>query len=465
MHMKVYRSDARGLRLSLDTASSAEASEGRREMRLLKLYPDITYQEFKGFGGALTQAAADTFRRMTEPARRQLLEYLFDVERGLGYTCARVPIAACDFSDGNYSYCDREDAFPDGFSLERDEPLLTLIRRAREACPELWILASPWSPPAWMKTNGDMCRGGRLKPECRKLWAEYLLLYLRACAEKGIPVNCLTVQNEPHAVQTWESCCYTAREEADFLKQYLLPALERSEFRDVGLAVWDHNKDEVFERAREMFCDEELRAKISGIAFHWYSGDHFENVALCGEFFPEKELLFTEGCVELRAQNTAMAEKAEQAGRSEDAQTAPWEYAEFYAHDIIGNLLGGMTRSIDWNAFLDERGGPNHVGNYCSAPIICNPSTGRIFLQPSYWAIAHFSRFLTPGSRRIAMSRCRSDIEAAAFLRPDGKIVLTAMNPSERDAVLTLQVSGAATAEADLCVSARSIVTCVCEAP
>lgn len=460
MRIQVYRSNAQGLRMCADPVSETSRI-GSGTMHLFKVYPDITYQEFKGFGGALTQASANVFELMPEPARCEILKHLFDAEHGLGYTCARLPIGACDFSGGNYSYCDRQNAFPDDFSMERDRPMITLVNRARQICPDLWILASPWSPPAWMKTNGDMCHGGRLKPECRDFWAQYLLLYLRACAAEGIRVNCLTLQNEPHAVQTWESCCYTAEEEADFLKHHLLPTLENSEFREIGLAIWDHNKDEVFERAREIFRDAELRGKISGIAFHWYSGDHFENVALCRDFFPEKELLFTEGCVELRAKNTTMSEKAEQAGRSQDAQSSPWDYAEFYAHDIIGNLLSGMTRSIDWNAVLDERGGPNHVGNYCSAPIICNPGTGEIFLQPSYWAIAHFSRFITPGSKRIALSRCRSEIESVAFLRPDGKIVLTAMNPTGHDVPLTLEICGVQTVDADVCVCARSIVTCV----
>ncbi len=411
-------------------------TEGQ-EMHLLQVYSDIEEQRLDGFGGAFSQSAAQVYGRMDPQGQQRLLELLFSPKEGLAYNCGRIPIGACDFSDGNYAYYDAEDASFDRAALER-EPMLPLVREARRYCPELELIAAPWSPPAWMKTNGDMCHGGRLRPEARGAYARYLAQYVKTARELGLPITMLSVQNEPKAVQTWESCVYDAREEGSFIRDFLAPELKKWGLEDIGILLWDHNKERVFTRIREILEMEKMPDIIRGAAFHWYSGDHFENLALCRRFFPQLQLVFTEGCVELRATNTTVAEQAERLGRSQDAVRSPWGYGELYAHDIFGNLNAGMNRYLDWNLLLDQKGGPNHVDNFCSAPILCEPETGAIYLQPSYDYISHFSRFLPKGSIRVAISRYTSDIEATAARTPQGELVLIAMNAGDRSIPVTV---------------------------
>ena len=406
-------------------------------MRLLQVYTDIREQTFHGFGGAFTQAAADTFFAMDGQNQTRVLNLLFGAE-GLGYTCGRVAIGACDFSCGNYAYSSSEQAFPEDFSVACDEQgILPFLRLAKKRCPHLRLLASPWSPPAWMKTTKDMCHGGSLRPECYDAYANYLVLFLQAYARAGVPIEYLTVQNEPEAVQTWESCLYTAEQEQRFIRDHLVPALHRSGVT-CKLLIWDHNKEKAFIRAREIFSDPSVRNAVAGIAFHWYSGDHFENIGLCRRWYPEKELVFTEGCVELTAANTVMAMRATQGENAPTALCSGWRYGECYGHDIIGNLNAGMNWSLDWNLLLDEQGGPNHVGNYCSAPLIYDKVLGQLTVQPSYIFIAHLSRFIRPGAQRLACSRYTDALEMTSFLGPDGRVVVVVMNSGETSVPFTL---------------------------
>ena len=214
--------------------------------------PAIRYQEIEGFGGAFTEASALTYCKLPEERQAELLRAYFDPNHGLGYTLCRTHINSCDFSLGNYAY-DEVDGDIDlrHFSIDRDrQALIPLIQAAQQAAGrQIKLLASPWSPPAWMKTNGDMCHGGKLKPEYRDAWAAYLCRTIREYEHEGIAIWGLTVQNEPEAVQTWESCIYTAEEERDFVRDYLGPALAQNGLSDVRLLICDHNRDRMVERA------------------------------------------------------------------------------------------------------------------------------------------------------------------------------------------------------------------------
>lgn len=405
-------------------------------MQLLLVYRDLPYQEITGFGGALTQAAAQTYRCMSPDNRERFLKACYSAD-GLAYTLARMPIGSCDFSSGNYSYCDKPgDTALESFSLAPDEdallPFLEDIRAFRGASPA--ILASPWSPPAWMKSNGEMCHGGELLPEYYETWARYVVRFILACRERGLDIRAITVQNEPHAVQVWESCVYSAAQEQRLLRDFLRPALREAGLGGVKIIVWDHNKENVFSRAREIFSDPQARAAADGIGFHWYSGDHFENVGLCGRFFPEKELLFTEGCVEL----TAVSQTARE-GAPASPEQSPWEFGERYAHDMLGNFNNGMNAFLDWNVLLDEQGGPNHVGNYCGAPLIYDRGSGRLTFQPSYWMIRHFSACIPAGSRRVAHSCYHPALETAAFTAPDGCCSVVVLNRTNTGVPYTLK--------------------------
>lgn len=455
--IQVYQSckETRCMQRLNDLSFVPDAAE--TEMNLLLIYRDIPAQKVQGFGGAFTPASAVTFRAMNAACQQEILQLLFSPE-GLRYSCGRVAIGACDFSQGNYAYCESEDAAGLDFSIAKDEiDVLPFLRAAQEVCPTMVWMASPWSPPSWMKTNGQMCGGGKLRQEAYDAYAEYLVRFLREYRQAGIAVDYLTLQNEPKAVQRWESCVYTAKEEEKLLL-CVAEALKKADIQ-VKLVVWDHNKERVFSRAKEIFENKKAREATAGIAFHWYSGDHFENLSLCARFFPEMELIFTEGCVELTTTATTMAAKAALAG-TVDVENAPWEFGECYGHDILGNLNNGMHRFLDWNVLLDQQGGPNHVGNYCSAPLICDTETHCVHLQPSYYYIAHFSRFITPGAQCIATSRFTENVEMAAFLRADGETVVVLMNTQEQAVAVVLK-DVAADAVASLTLPAHSITTLV----
>lgn len=413
--------------------------ERGQEMQLLMVYSDIVYQEIKGFGGSFTQAAAYNYSKMNEVLQKEILESYFGKD-GLDYNLCRTHINSCDFSFGNFTYCEKEDNELKEFNINCDQDyLIPFIKTAMEYKKErIALLASPWSPPAWMKTNGDMLKGGKLKEEYYEVWANYFVKYINAYRDQGIDVDMVTIQNEPKAIQPWESCIYTNEDEKIFIRDYLYPAFQKANL-DVKIVIWDHNKEYCFERARHILADPKANEAVYGIAFHWYSGDHFENLRLCKELFPDKELIFTEGCVELTTTVTTMAAKANEAGGEIVATEAPWEFGECYAHDIMGNLNNGMSHYIDWNLLLDEQGGPNHVNNFCSAPIMCDTINQKLIYQPSYCFIGHMSKYIPIGSKRIAHSKYTSDLEVVTFITPDHKTIIVVMNQNDKEIELNIK--------------------------
>lgn len=412
------------------------------ENQLINIHENIEYQEIIGFGGAFTEAAAVTFYKLPLKTRKQILTSYFDNVNGIGYTIGRTHINSCDFACGNYAYVeDSKDVKLKSFSIARDEKaLIPLIKEAQKVAPKpLRLFASPWSPPAWMKTNNQMNLGGKLKPNCHRIWAEYIAKYIKTYAAEGIKLWGITVQNEPKAKQTWDSCVYTAEEERDFVKKYLGPVLWKSGLKNIKVFVWDHNKERIFERGQTIFSDKKASQYIAGIGFHWYSGDHFESLDLLHSHYPDKMLLFTEGC-----NGTATFDK--------------WDTGENYAHDIIGDLNHWTQGWTDWNLLLDEQGGPNHVGNFCNAPIIADTKTGKLRFQSSYYYIGHFSKFIVPGSRRIALSKFTDKLEVTSARRPDGKIVVVVLNRNDDDMAFKIRCKHGV---ASLTAAGHSIMTLV----
>jgi len=189
--------------------------------------PGHSFQSFIGIGGALTDASAETFYKLPAEKQKLFLNSYFSLENGIGYSLARTNIHSCDFSSGSYTYVEDGDKQLKSFSIAHDKQYrIPFIKRCIESAGgSLKLYVSPWSPPAWMKDNNDMLHGGKLLPEFYDSWAEYFVKYIHSYEKKGIPVWGLTVQNEPMAKQTWESCIYTAEEERDFIKNYLGPKL------------------------------------------------------------------------------------------------------------------------------------------------------------------------------------------------------------------------------------------------
>ncbi|MBN2355395.1 glycoside hydrolase family 30 protein [candidate division KSB1 bacterium] len=405
--------------------------------------PRRTFQTIVGIGGALTDASAETFAGLSEEKQQELLTAYFDAEKGIGYTLARTNIQSCDFSSGSYEYVERDDFSLNSFSIDHDKAFrIPFIKKAMAAADgHLTLYASPWSPPAWMKTNYNMLRGGKLKPDCAQAWAQCFVKFIQAYEAEGVPVWGISVQNEPMATQTWESCIYTAEEERDFVRNHLGPALHRAGLADKKLIIWDHNRDLIYQRASTVLHDPEAAQYVWGVGFHWYMQDAFENVKRVHEAFPQVNLIFTEGC------NYPYSTE----------HLIDWHWGENYGRSMVHDFNNGAVGWTDWNVLLDEQGGPNHVGNYCLAPVH-RTADGDLYYMNSFYYLGHFSKFVRPGAKRIISSSNRDRLLTTAFVNPDGRIAVIVLNLSGEAMPFKLWLAGRAAS----CESrAHSILTLV----
>jgi glucosylceramidase len=423
-HVIVYTTaDSTNLRLTVtDTLSFRELIQPVETQVCVFADPDKTFQTFLGIGGALTDASAETFFKMPQAKQDELMQAYFDTQKGIGYTLARTNINSCDFSSASYTYVTEGDKELKSFNIDHDLKFkIPLIKKAISAAGgKLTLFASPWSPPAFMKDNNNMLHGGKLKPEYFQPWADYYVKFVNAYEKAGIPVWGLTIQNEPMATQTWESCIYSANDERDFLKNFLGPTIQKSGLGDKKIIVWDHNRDLMVQRANVIFSDPEAAKYAWGMGFHWYEswsgGDKmFENVRIVHETYPDKNLMFTEGCPE--SFNPTMY--------------SSWKLGEAYGRSMINDFNNGTVGWTDWNILLDETGGPNHVGNFCFAPVHGDTKTGQLIYTNSYYYIGHISKFVRPGAKRIISSASRSQLLTTAFINEDGKVAVIVMNQSK----------------------------------
>ncbi|MBL7474097.1 glycoside hydrolase family 30 protein [Robertkochia sp. 1368] len=383
--------------------------------------PQKTFQEFLGIGGAITDASAEVFSTLSPAQQEKLLTALYGKD-GNAYNIIRTSIHSSDFGLGSHTYIEEGDAELKTFSIEKDkEKRIPMIKKAIDLVgDDLVFYASPWSPPAFMKTNNHMLRGGKLLPEYRQAWANYYVKFIEAYEAEGIPVWGLTVQNEPMAVQRWESCIYTAEEERDFVKDYLGPTLEKAGMGDKKIVVWDHNRDLITDRANTILEDPEAAKYVWGIGFHWYETwtgglPKYDNLKNINESFPSKNLLFTEGCQE---------------GFDPELMFY-WPNAERYGNSMINDFNSGVVGWTDWNVLLDERGGPNHVENFCFAPVHANTKTDELIFTPTYYYIGHFSRYIQPGAKRVSTTTSRSTLESTTFVNVDGSMATVVMNSTD----------------------------------
>ena len=411
--------------------------------------PGHSFQTMLGIGGALTDAAAETFAKLPKPRQQELLRAYYSPQDGIGYTLARTSIHSSDFSSGSYTYVADQDESLKTFSVKHDEQFrIPFIKQAMAAAGgQLTLYVSPWSPPAWMKDSGNMLRGGKLLPQYRQAWANYYVKFIKAYEQMGMPIWGLSVQNEPMATQKWESCIFTGEDERDFIKSYLGPTLAKSGLGGKKLIAWDHNRDLLFQRASTVLDDPEAAKYVWGIGYHWYetwtgSTMLFDNERRVHEAYPDKNLIFTEGCVE----------------DFQLARVGDWALGERYGNSMIGDFNAGTVGWTDWNVLLDETGGPNHVGNFCFAPIIADTKAGQLIYTNAYYYIGHFSKFIRPGAKRISASSNRDVLQTTAFRNPDGSVAVVVMNQTDKPQDYQLWMAGQA---AKTTAAAHSIMTLV----
>ena len=398
--------------------------------------PDKTFQSFLGIGGAITDASAEVFAKLSSDKQQEFLNAYYSQDKGIGYSLMRTTIHSSDFASGSYTYIKEGDTELKTFSIEHDRAFkIPLIKKATATTGGKMILyASPWSPPAFMKSNKGMLKGGTLLPEYFQSWATYYTKFVKAYEKEGIPIWGISIQNEPMAVQTWESCVFTAEAERDFLKNFLGPTMKKEGLGAKKIIVWDHNRDLMVQRANTIFGDPEAAKYAWGMGFHWYEtwaggSPMFDNVAKVHEAYPDKNLMFTEGCIEkFDAKNYQL-----------------WTNGERYGTSMINDFNNGTVGWTDWNILLDEKGGPNHVGNFCFAPIHADTNTGELIYTPSYYYIGHFSKFIRPEAKRVSTAVSRSSLLSTSFLNKDGKMVTVVMNQSEVTVIYNLCVGTQAT--------------------
>lgn len=416
MHITKYETNLSNSRY-LEETGSAEITDdlGNTESELIILYPEIKYQKIIGFGGAFTESSGYCFSKLSNEIKKQFLTDYFSHD-GINYSLCRTHIGSCDFCLDTYSYSNNETL--SDFSIERDKKyLIPLIKRAMELKPDIKLVATPWSPPAFMKDNNRLKQGGKLQEKYKNVWAKYLVKYFQEYHKQGINIDYMTVQNEPNASQPWESCQYTSKEELDLIKNYLYPTFKSNNI-PIKLLIWDHNKERLIYRSMDILGDSRVRDMVAGVGYHYYSGDHFENIKTFSELYDDKLVIHTEGCTGY-----------EKSWFRKKKRRIP--NAEIYAHDIMGDLNSGANGYIDWNILLDYYGGPTHVNNSCNAPIMLNKKSNNYTKTLSYYYIGHFSKFIKPGAKRIAFSKYTDELEVTSFCNTDNSIVTVVLNRSE----------------------------------
>lgn len=445
----VYTSaDGTNLRLSKTVEAKFEKFGQPLETQVcIFVNPNKSFQTVLGIGGAITDASAEVYAKLPKDKQKEVFDAYFDKKIGIGYNLIRTNINSCDFSSDSYTYITEGDKELKSFDISHDRKFkIPLIKQALGAIgTEATFYVSPWSPPAFMKSNNNMLKGGKLLPEYYQTWANYFSKFIKTYEKEGMPIWGLTIQNEPMATQTWESCIYSADEERDFLKKYLGPTLQKTGLGSKKIVVWDHNRDLISQRASTILDDPEAAKFVFGVGFHWYENwsggeNMYTNVAKVHEMYPDKKLLFTEGCVE-----------------KFDAQKYQlWTNGERYGRSMINDFNNGVIAWTDWNILLDQNGGPNHVGNFCFAPIHADLRTNDVILTPSYYFIGHFSKFVAKGAKRIGSTASRSQLITTSFKNPNGKTVSIVMNQSNEAVNYKYCINGLA---ADISIPAKAIQT------
>ena len=407
------------------------------------------FQTLVGIGGAITDSTAEVFAKLPADKQKELLTAWFDPVQGIGYSLLRTTIHSSDFSSASYTYVQEGDGALASFNIAHDRVhRLPMVQRALKAAGgRITTFVSPWSAPAFMKTNASLLQGGKLKPEYADSWARYVAKFIQAWQAEGVPIWGLTVQNEPLAKQTWESMIFTAEEERDFLKNHLGPVLRKQGLGDKKIMVWDHNRDLMTQRADVILSDPEAAKYVWGVGYHWYEtwagGEPMvRNVAAVKAAWPKVNLMLTEATIE----------------GFDPKRLQDWANGERYGNAILQDLNAGAVGWTDWNILLDERGGPNHVGNFCFAPVHADSQTGALEYTPQFHYLGHFSKFIRPGATRVSASTSRSSLQATAFRNTDGRVATVVMNTGATPVRYQLQMDGQQT---DVTIPARAIQTLV----
>ncbi|MBA6370609.1 glycosyl hydrolase [Colwellia sp. BRX8-4] len=482
--------------------------QGTATGKVIVVRPDIKKQKIVGIGTSFTESSAFVLAHLTKDKRAEVMENIYG-EKGANFSIARTHIGATDFAvDGRYSYAERKDdanltsfsiaVDSDGFSAQdypgiKDEQfdLLPMIKEAyaiknQQVDKDLKIVASAWTAPPWMKTiedyyvkptpeNNHQGTGGELKPQYVATYADYLIKYLDAYQQEGIELWALTPVNEPHGNSgQWESMHFTPKSQNTFIKDHLGPKLKASAHKAVKLLIYDQNRDEMEHWTDEILGDKETSEYVYGTAVHWYESsnqvneDVFDRVH---EKFPEFSIIHTEGTIDDLGKDAPagildpVRFKESNWFNNDDfwwnenatdwAYTATWApkpedhpiYTPVhrYARNIIVSLDHWLEGWIDWNIVLDKHGGPNHVGNFCGAPIMIDTDTGEVYYTPIYYVLAQFSKTIRPGDTALQVNQQlegldKDALHASAAINDNGLVSVQLLNTTKAPINYSLQI-------------------------
>ncbi|SHL93887.1 glycoside hydrolase family 30 protein [Mucilaginibacter sp. OK098] len=396
------------------------------QARTITIDKSQAYQSIDGFGYALTGGSAMLINKMTAGSRMKLLNELFTTNgSSIGVSYLRISVGSSDLDDHVFSYDDLPAGETDPelkkFSLATDEAnLIPVLKQILAINPKIKILVSPWSPPAWMKTNGET-HGGHLKPEYYKTYARYFVKYINGMRARGITIDALTIQNEPLNPKNNPSMVMEAPEQADFIANNLGPALAAAKLK-TKIILYDHNADRP-DYPISILDNKNAAKYVDGSAFHLYGGK-IDALSTVHNSHPDKNLYFTEQWV-----GSPGNLKAE---------------INFHIKEIIIGATRNWSRNvIEWNLASDQNQEPHTPGG-CTRCLGAVTVTGdNIIRNPAYYIIAHAAKFVRPGSKRIA-SNLPANLPNVAFINPDGKIVLIVYNDDKTPLVFNVKYGGKA---------------------
>ncbi len=375
------------------------------------------YQEIEGFGAALTGSSANVINGMAPAQKEALIKDLFSSSEGIGLSYLRLTIGASDFSVNTFSYNDLPQGSTDaelaGFSIAQDETdVIPVLQSVLGYSPNIKIMGSPWSAPAWMKTSGSM-NGGSLKPEWFDAYGNYFVKYINAYAAHGITIDAITPQNEPlHEIGTYPTMYMTALDQADFIKNSLGPKFQAAGI-NTKIIAYDHNFDRP-EYPMAVLGDANAAQYVDGSAFHAYGGD-VSAMNQVHAAFPNKNLYFTE--------------------------VSGGEWSTDFASNLkwsIGNIFIGTTRNwsknvLLWNLALNSNYGPTNGGCMNCRGVVTVSASGTVTKNVEYYALAHFTKFIKPGAKRVNSTNFDNaqGLKNVAFVNTDGSKVLVVLNESD----------------------------------
>lgn len=436
-----YVSAKDGGRLQLNTGRflPRTSPNGVNSNPIVVIRPNISmkYQEIYGFGGAMTDSAALNIASLNQATQQKLMNQYFG-RNGIGYTFIRVPFGGTDFSTRNYSYDDTiNDTTLKHFSLQVEDIKYKIpyIKMAQRMSPlPVKLISASWSPPEWMKAPRNGTIGyTRLNRNYYDVYSNYYIKCLDAYKKNGLEFWGISAQNEPFVgvgvFYYFNSMGFTPAEMRDFIGSSFGPTLRAKGYGKVRLMILDDNRTFLPGWADVVMADPNVSKYISGIAIHWYF-DFLDptggRLRATHNDFPDKFLLYTESSVVPIFDITVPNPKPVRLGN--------WERAQNYTSNIIKDLNNYVTGWVDWNMVLDTQGGPNWVGNYVDSPIIANNKTNEFYKQPLFYAMAHFAKFVTPGSRRIGYTISNNTlVECVSFLRPDNNVAIVVQNRHDTD--------------------------------